>query len=1483
MKVDVYPNINKVEVYENPISVPVDASWEKVLFTIEDANDTTFVLPSQPMLDRDGDFVLKVFYNAVLAEFSIDYSIDGSTITWLNRFPLEANELIEVWYAPKSAYGSVPGSGEVTSLNHLNDVSIAGPITGQLLVRNNDGKFQNKSLIAGDNVTITNDNADITIASNPNLPLSHLSANGTLENNNAYVIDTSSAPITMQLPATSTLGKVISVQRLGGEQLTISRNGHNVNALAQDITIGDGETVTFRYLDATTGWLKSSSGLTSAGGNGAVQTSDGSGGLVDSGWTISSGHLLPSLNEQYDIGSATNLVRDIYLSNNSLKFGAEGKALSVNAQNKLEFDGTELGTGSGIDGLLFSGTLSDGEVIKYNGTNWVNTPVDYTQVSNTPSLSTVATTGSYNDLDNRPSLFSGSYTDLANLPVLFSGAYGDLYNKPTLGTSSSLDVGEDANNVVQLDANARLPQVDGSQLTNVTATDSTKLAKANNLNDLADLAQARTNLGVDVAGTDNSTDVTLANVANNYLSITNQEITSGTVPISLGGTGATTAEAARTALGVDASGTDNSTNVTLANTNYLSITGQEITGGTVPVASGGTGATTAAVARANLGVDASGTDNSTNVTLANTNYLTITGQEITGGTVPVASGGTGATDATNARTNLGLGTSATLDHGTSAGNLVRLDPTTSKLPAVDGSLLTNLPSGASALNDLSDVVISNSAQNQVVVHDGNNFVNAQLAYSQVSGTPSLSAVATSGDYVDLANKPTIPTGLNSLSDVSFTAGSSIDGYVLTYSDTNSQWEALQSTGSSSVAWDEVGQADSAVDIVTTVGDITIDAQGSDTDIVFQGTDGTDHVEMLRLDASEEGKATFNGDVNLKSNRKLLFGDAGDVSIEHVLQTGLNLKVNLGSGSTEPIFSLINEGTTGSGPTLKLAHTNHTNNSATVGRVVFTGNTDASNDVDISIIKSVFSNRSDTAKHSQMVFQVYSNDSLRSGLYLDPVTNSNATVLRIADHNGVDGGLKLGATLVTASGNELNILDGATLTTTELNLLDGGTATSPSITIEDNDGFLVADSGVMKKIPASDLKTYVASSTVTNKISKNDSEVVVNDTGANGTINFKTDNASRWNITSSGHLEPASDAVYDIGSVTNKVRTLYVESNSIKFGDDEISLGVDSSGNIQVGSTPLATQSYVSTNAPTLSNNLSDLPDVAQARTNLGLASVASSGAYSSLTGRPQLGTSSSLNHGTSAGNVVKLDGTTAYLPAVDGRNLTNLDYSNITLNAPTLGTASAQNVGTSANNVVQLDASANIDVSSNSIVTASNADIDLVPNGSGKVIIHGNATSGSGQIKLNCEQNSHGIILKGPAHSATANYTLTFPDALGSNNQVLKTDTNGNLSWVDQSAGGGGGFTYDDTKGSASWTASLSTHYSVKTNNASANVTMTLPSASSAGSEIRVKLLDATHSLVIAVQTGEKLDDVTNGTTTLSVATQSVTLVDNGSNGWEIV
>ena len=96
----------------------------------------------------------------------------------------------------------------------------------------------------------------------------------------------------------------------------------------------------------------------------------------------------------------------------------------------------------------------------------------------------------------------------------------------------------------------------------------------------------------------------------------------------------------------------------------------------------------------------------------------------------------------------------------------------------------------------------------------------------------------------------------------------------------------------------------------------------------------------------------------------------------------------------------------------------------------------------------------------------------------------------------------------------------------------------------------------------------------------------------------------------------------------------------------------------------------------------------------------------------------------------------------------------------------------------------NLDVNGNDIVTTSNADIDLDPNGSGVVVFKGNATKGAGQFKLNCEQNSHGIVIKGPPHSAGAGYTLTLPNTDGSANEVLKTDGSGNLDWVAQSGGG---------------------------------------------------------------------------------------------------
>jgi len=161
----------------------------------------------------------------------------------------------------------------------------------------------------------------------------------------------------------------------------------------------------------------------------------------------------------------------------------------------------------------------------------------------------------------------------------------------------------------------------------------------------------------------------------------------GTLAIGDGGTGATGAPGARTALDVDKAGTDNSTNVTLANTNYLSLSGQELTGGTIPLTSGGTGATGAAGARTALDVDKAGTDNSTNVTLANTNYLSLSDQELTGGTIPLTSGGTGATSASAARTALGIVLAAAeTSFGTSATGTVTLGKNNQTLNLVASTL-----------------------------------------------------------------------------------------------------------------------------------------------------------------------------------------------------------------------------------------------------------------------------------------------------------------------------------------------------------------------------------------------------------------------------------------------------------------------------------------------------------------------------------------------------------------------------------------------------------------------------------------------------------------------------------------------------------------------------------------------------------------------------------------------------------------------------
>ena len=93
-----------------------------------------------------------------------------------------------------------------------------------------------------------------------------------------------------------------------------------------------------------------------------------------------------------------------------------------------------------------------------------------------------------------------------------------------------------------------------------------------------------------------------------------------------------------------------------------------------------------------------------------------------------------------------------------------------------------------------------------------------------------------------------------------------------------------------------------------------------------------------------------------------------------------------------------------------------------------------------------------------------------------------------------------------------------------------------------------------------------------------------------------------------------------------------------------------------------------------------------------------------------------------------------------------------------------------------------LDIGTPSDGTVTNAKTNFVSTSSAAGLqIKGDGTT-DGTLQLNCSQNSHGIKLKSPAHSAGASYTLTFPTTDGNADEFLQTNGSGVLSWA--SAGG---------------------------------------------------------------------------------------------------
>ena len=180
-----------------------------------------------------------------------------------------------------------------------------------------------------------------------------------------------------------------------------------------------------------------------------------------------------------------------------------------------------------------------------------------------------------------------------------------------------------------------------------------------------------------------------------------------------------------------------------------------------------------------------------------------------------------------------------------------------------------------------------------------------------------------------------------------------------------------------------------------------------------------------------------------------------------------------------------------------------------------------------------------------------------------------------------------------------------------------------------------------------------------------------------------------------------------------------------------------------------------------------------------------------------------------------------------------------------------------------------------------NVDLDLLAKGTGHVTVRGNDNPGS--LQLNCENNSHGIKLTSPAHSANQSYELKFPTGNVTADRFLKV-----ASVSGSGTTGIGQLSFSEVSGGTSWQAvKTSTFTAVAGEGYFINTTggafeMDLP-AGSIGDE--VSFIDYagtfdTNALTIDQNGTEKIAGSTDPLT-VSVERAANTLVYvDGTQGW---
>jgi hypothetical protein len=205
----------------------------------------------------------------------------------------------------------------------------------------------------------------------------------------------------------------------------------------------------------------------------------------------------------------------------------------------------------------------------------------------------------------------------------------------------------------------------------------------------------------------------------------------------------------------------------------------------------------------------------------------------------------------------------------------------------------------------------------------------------------------------------------------------------------------------------------------------------------------------------------------------------------------------------------------------------------------------------------------------------------------------------------------------------------------------------------------------------------------------------------------------------------------------------------------------------------------------------------------------------------------------------------------------------------------------------------NLDVNGNKIITASgNANLKLAPHGTGVVEIEGDGSSADGTIQLNCSQNSHGIKLASPPHSASQSYTITFPSTAPGANKIFQTDANGDLTFVDMPSGLSN--ISEDSSPQLGGSLDVNGNAIVSTSNANINInpdgsgkvqinnTYTLPNADGSNGQVLTTDGAGTLSFTTVSSGGGGLSNISEDTTpqlggNLDVNSQDIVSASNGN------